>query len=66
MADWITLTGVKPYDGRYLLDLDGQPLTMREWGWIKRHAGYLPLSLTGEAFTDPELITMLAIIAMLP
>ena len=64
MASWITLTGVKPYDGRYELDLDGQPLTMREWGWIKRHAGYLPVTLTGEAFTDPELITMLAIISM--
>lgn len=64
MASWITLAGVKPYDGRYELDLDGQPLTMREWGWIKRHAGYLPVTLTGETFTDPELITMLAIISM--
>ena len=32
MGNWITLTGVKPYDGRYELDLDEQPLTMREWG----------------------------------
>lgn len=64
MGNWITLTGVKPYDGRYELDLDEQPLTMREWGWIKRHAGYLPVTLTGESFTDPELITMLAIVAM--
>ena len=64
MASWITLTGVKPYDGRYELDLDGQPLTMREWGWIKRNAGYLPVTLTGETFADPELITMLAIISM--
>ena len=64
MGNWITLSGVKPYDGRYELDLDEQPLTMREWGWIKRHAGYLPITLTGESFTDPELITMLAIVAM--
>ena len=62
--NWITLTGVKPYDGRYELDLDEQPLTTREWGWIKRQAGYLPLSLTADTFTDPELITILAIIAM--
>jgi hypothetical protein len=64
VGNWITLTGVKPYDGRYELDLDGQPLTRREWGWIKRLAGYLPVTLTGESFTDPELITMLAIISM--
>jgi hypothetical protein len=64
VGNWITLTGVKPYDGRYELDLDEQPLTMREWGWIKRHAGYLPITLTGDTFTDPELITMLAIVAM--
>jgi hypothetical protein len=64
VGNWITLSGVKPYDGRYELDLDEQPLTMREWGWIKRHAGYLPLGLTNETFTDPELITMLAIISM--
>ena len=64
VANWITLTGVKPYDGRYELDLDSSPLTMREWGWIKRNTGYLPATLTGEAFTDPELITMLAIIAI--
>jgi hypothetical protein len=64
VASWITLKGVKPYDGRYELDLDGQPLTRREWGWIKRNAGYLPVTLTGETFADPELITMLAIISM--
>ena len=39
MALWLRLDGVKPYDGRYELDLDGQPLTRREWGWIKRNAG---------------------------
>jgi hypothetical protein len=64
MADWITVTGLKPWDGRYQLDLDEQPLTTREWGWIKRHAGYLPLTLTGEAFADPELVAVLAVIAV--
>ena len=64
MANWIAVAGVKPYDGRYELDLDGQPLTTREWGWIKRNCGYLPVELTAESFTDPELITMLAIVAM--
>ena len=64
MALWLRLNGVKPYDGRYELDLDGQPFTRREWGWIKRNAGYLPLTLTREAFTDPETTTMLLIIAM--
>jgi hypothetical protein len=63
LSDWLTITGVRPYDGRYELDLDGQPLTTREWGWVKKYAGYLPLTLTGEAFTDPELIAVLAIVA---
>jgi hypothetical protein len=63
VADWITITGVKPYDGRYELDIDAQPLTVREWGWVKRHAGYLPLTLEADAFTDPELIMVLAAIA---
>ena len=26
-----------------------QPFTVREWGWIKRHTGYLPLTLFGRA-----------------
>ena len=60
----ITVTGVRPYDGSYELDLDAQPLTTREWGWIKRNAGYLPLTLTSEAFSDPELIMVLAVIAI--
>ena len=60
----INVTGAKPYDGRYPLDLDEQPLTTREWGWIKRNAGYVPLTLTGEAFSDPELIIVLAVIAI--
>ena len=59
----IVITGAKPYDGRYDLDLDVE-LTTREWGWIKRHAGYLPLALTDDAFGDPELVCVLAVIAM--
>jgi hypothetical protein len=64
LADYITITGLRPYDGRYELDLDEQPLTTREWGWIKRHAGYLPLTLDENSFADPELITVLAVIAV--
>jgi hypothetical protein len=59
----ITITGLIPYDGRYPLDLHDSPLTTREWGWIKRHAGYLPLALTADAFTDPEVIAVLAAVA---
>jgi hypothetical protein len=59
----IVITGLKPYDGRYDLDLN-QELTTREWGWIKRYAGYLPLGLNDDAFGDPELLCVLAVIAM--
>ena len=63
--DWIVISGVKPYDGRYELDLEGVPFTRREWGWIKRLAGYLPLTIEeGFAGGDPELFTAFAVIAL--
>src|SRR5262245_42243516 len=65
---WITVTGVKPYDGRYLLDLagpDGLTLTTREWGWVKRLTGYLPLTIEeGWDGADPELFAVFAAIAL--
>ena len=62
--DWITISGLKPYDGRYELDINQQPLTTREWGWAKRYAGYLPVNLDQETFTGPEMIAGLAIVAL--
>jgi len=63
--DEIVIEGVHPYDGRWPLDLERRELTTREWGWIKRLAGYLPLDLVDESkYGDPELITVLATIAL--
>jgi hypothetical protein len=64
VPDYITIAGVKPYDGRYELDLNGQALTTREWGWAKRYAGYLPLTIDAGAFADPEMVSVLAIVAL--
>jgi hypothetical protein len=64
MPDQITITGVAPYDGRYELDITGQPLTTREWGWVKRHAGYLPLTMDTSSFADPEFVIVEAVIAL--
>lgn len=61
--DQIVIEGVTPYDGRYDLDWDHE-LTTRELGWIKRHAGYLPLELDERTLTDPELWCVLAAVAM--
>ena len=61
--DQIVLSGVKPYDGNYPLEL-GNEFTTREWGWIKKHAGYLPATLDENSFSDPELLTVLAIIVL--
>ena len=47
--DWLTIKGVPPWDGRYEFDLEDRELTTREWGWIKRWSGYLPLTVA-EAF----------------
>jgi hypothetical protein len=63
--DFIVLENVKPYDGRYQFDLAGSELTTREWGWIKRHSGYLPLTVEeGFAGADPELFAVFATIAL--
>jgi hypothetical protein len=63
--NWIVVDGVRPWDGRYEFDLDEQPLTSREWGWIKRHAGYLPLTIDdGLRGGDPELFSIWAVIAL--
>jgi hypothetical protein len=64
MGDWVTVTGVRPYDGRYEIDILEQPLTTREWGWIKKHAGYLPATLGEDWLGDPEFIAVLAVIAL--
>ena len=63
--DYIVLEGVKPWDGRYEFDLDAQPFTTREWGWIKRHAGYMPLTVDqGWRGGDPELFAAFAVISL--
>jgi hypothetical protein len=60
----IVISGVKPYDGRYELDF-AQELTTREWGWVKRLSGYLPLDLEkAAAGGDPEFACALAAIAL--
>ena len=61
--DWIVIENVAPYDGRWPFDLDGSELTTREWGWIKRLAGYLPLTIE-DGLSDPELIVVFAAIAL--
>jgi hypothetical protein len=62
---WVVISGVGDLDGRYEFDLAGRDLTTREWGWIKRHSGYLPLTIE-EGFdgADPELFACFAIIAL--
>ena len=47
------------------VDLARGPFTTREWGWIKKHSGYLPLTVEeGFRGADPELITVFAVIAL--
>jgi hypothetical protein len=64
-VDYLVITGVKPYDGRYQFDLADSDLTTREWGWIKRLSGYMPVTVE-EGFDggDPELFACFAVIAL--
>lgn len=65
MAEQIVISGVKPFDGEYDLDLEGEPLTTLEWRWVKKISGYLPLTM-GDGFAggDPDLVCALAVIAL--
>ena len=61
----LIVANVPPYDGAYDLDLDTVPLTSREWGWVKRLAGYLPLTIDeGLDGGDPELLSVFAVMAL--
>ena len=62
--DYVVIEGIHPYEGRYEFDLEERELTTREWGWIKRLAGYLPLDLDEEQFGDPEVLIVFAAIAL--
>jgi hypothetical protein len=56
---------VPRFKGAYDLDLDTEPFTNREWRWIKKISGYLPLTLEdGWEGRDPDLFIALAVIAM--
>lgn len=59
--NWIVVQGVKPWDGRYEFDIVDNELTTREWGWVKRLTGYLPLTVEqGLEGGDPELFACFA------
>lgn len=63
--DFVELQGAKPYDGRYPFDLDEDPLTNREWHWIKVLSGYMPLTLAeGYRGGDPDLLCAFAVLAL--
>ena len=65
MAEQVVIQGVKPYDGEYELDLEGEPLTTLEWRWVKKISGYLPLTMhEGFSGGDPDLVCALAVIAL--
>jgi hypothetical protein len=65
VPDQIVIEGIPPYDGAYDWDLDRQELTTREWGWIKRLTGYLPLDLSEPAkWGDPEVLVCFAAMAL--
>jgi hypothetical protein len=63
--DYLSIDGVRPYDGRYEFDLRSSSFSVREWGWIKRFSGYLPLTIDeGLAGADAELMAVFALIAL--
>lgn len=60
----IKIQGIRPWDGEYELDVD-RTFNTREWNWIKRVSGYMPLTVQdGFAGGDPALFVALAVIAM--
>ena len=60
----IVVKGIPPYDGEYEVDTD-RSWNTREWSWIKKISGYLPLTVQdGFAGNDPELFLAVAVICM--
>ena len=63
--DYLKISGVPPYDGRYEFDLRSSKFSVREWGWVKRYSGYLPLTIDeGLAGSDAELFAVFAMVAL--
>jgi hypothetical protein len=59
----VRISGTR-WDGEYDLDTD-QAWTTREWGWIKKLSGYMPLTVgEGLAGDDPELFVAVGVIAL--
>lgn len=55
----------KLWAGRWPLDLENEPLIRREWGWVKKFSGYMPLTVReGVEGGDAELFAVYAIIAL--
>jgi hypothetical protein len=60
----IIIKGIPRYDGEYELD-DDVAFNAREWRLVKKHAGYMPLTVSdGFAGHDPDLYVALAVVAM--
>lgn len=54
---------LRPWDGEYDFNIDS--FDRREWGWIKRYAGYLPATVwDGYVGGDVELYAVFALIAL--
>lgn len=59
----IVIEDLRPWDGSYDFTID--EFSRREWGWIKRLAGYLPGDVEkGFAGADPELYAVFGVIAL--
>lgn len=62
---WIRIEGLPPFDGRYEFNLDAGEFTTREWGWVKKHSGYMPLTIEqGSQGGDVDLIVAFTAIAL--
>lgn len=59
--EYLILEGLRPWDGRYSLDLQAAEPTYREWGWITRFSGYVPSTVN---MNDPRLYPVLALIVL--
>lgn len=61
----IRLNGTGRFDGEYDLGDNDRVFNGREWHWIKKISGYMPLTISeGFAGRDPDLFVALAVIAM--
>lgn len=61
----IVIEGLRPYDGAYPIDIENEPLTSREWRFVKQISGLVAGEFDqASSRGDPDVLIAIATIAL--